>query len=81
MRREIKHNGGKNKRVGELGERQGGDGENKGRKETERERYGERGRLIEQLRDEERAVGRGERKRYGLANKRGAWCCCKLFAL
>lgn len=41
------------------GERQGGDGESEGRKETERERYGEQGRLIEQLRDEERAVGRG----------------------
>lgn len=64
------------------GERKGGDGENEGRKETERERYGEQGRLIEQLRDEERAVGRGgERKRYGLANKRGARRCCKLFAL
>lgn len=62
-------------------ERAGGDGGNKGRKETERERYGEQGRLIEQLRDEERAVGSGERKRYGLANKRGARRCCKLFAL
>lgn len=58
-----------------------GDGEKEGRKETERERYGEQGRLIEQLRDEERAAGRGKRKRYGLANKRGARRCCKLFAL
>lgn len=57
------------------------EGEGEGRKETERERYGEQGRLIEQLRDEERAVGRGEWKRYGLANKRGARRCCKLFAL
>ena len=54
MRREIKHNGGKRE-----GERNGGDGEKEGRKETERERYGEQGRLIEQLRDEERAAGRG----------------------
>lgn len=58
-----------------------GDGGSKGRKETEKERYGEQGRLIEQLRDEERAVGSGERKRYGLANKRGARRCYKLFAL
>ena len=57
------------------------EGEGEGRKETERERYGEQGRLIEQLRDEERAVGRGERKRYGLANKSGARRCCKLLAL
>lgn len=63
------------------GKRKGGDGEKEARKETERERYGEEGRLIEQLRDEERAVGRGERKRYGLANKRGARRCCRLFAL
>ena len=41
------------------GESQGGDGENEQGEETERERYGEHGRLIEQLRDEERAVGRG----------------------
>lgn len=82
MRREIKHNGGKRKgRREREGRRKGGDGEKEGRKETERERYGEQGRLIEQLRDEERAVGRGERKRYGLANKRGARRCCKLFAL
>lgn len=80
MRREIKHNGGEALRERE-GATKGGDGGNEGRKETERERYGERGRLIEQLRDEERAVGRGERKRYGLANKRGARRCCKLFAL
>lgn len=79
-RREIKHNGGKRERERER-ERKVGDGEKEGRKETERERYGERGRLIEQLRDEERAAGRGERKRYGLANKRGARRCCKLFAL
>lgn len=39
-------------------EREWGDGGNEGWKETERERYGEQGRLIEQLRDEERAVGR-----------------------
>lgn len=45
------------------------------------ERYSERGRVIEQLRDEERAARSGERKRYGLANKRGAWRGCKLFAL
>lgn len=45
MRREIKHNGKKRER-----RERGGDGENEGRKETERERYGERGRLIEQLR-------------------------------
>lgn len=41
------------------GERKGGDGKNDKRKETERERYGEQGRLIEQLRDAERAGGRG----------------------
>lgn len=35
------------------------DGEKEQREETERERYGERGRLIEQLKDEERAVERG----------------------
>lgn len=59
MRREIKHNGKKTKRArAREGERQGGDGGNEGWKETERERYGEQGRLIEQLRDEERAVGR-----------------------
>lgn len=80
MRGEIKHNGGKSERARE-GEKKRGDGESEGRKETERERYGEEGRLIEQLRHEERAVRRGERKRYGLANKRGARRCCKLFAL
>lgn len=63
------------------GENRGVDVESEGGKETERERYGEQGRLIEQLRHEERAVRRGERKRYGLANKRGARRCCKLFAL
>lgn len=68
MRREIKHNG--NRRREREGARKGGNEENEGRKETERERYGEQGRLIEQLRDEERAAGSGERKRYGLANKR-----------
>lgn len=78
MRGEIKHNGGERAREGE---KKRGDGESEERKETERERYGERGRLIEQLRHEERAVGRRERKRYGLANKRGARRCCKLFAL
>lgn len=31
----------------------------RGGKRQERERYGEQGRLIEQLRHEERAVGRG----------------------
>lgn len=41
------------------GECQGGDGENERREETERERYGERCRLIEQLKDEERAVKSG----------------------
>lgn len=61
MRTEIKHNGGKHKRERERerAREKGGDGEKEGRKETERERYGEQGRLIEQLRDEERAVGRG----------------------
>lgn len=63
------------------GARKGRDGEKEGKEETERGRYGEQGRLIEQLRDEERAARRGERKRYGLANKRGARRCCKLFAL
>lgn len=43
--------------------------------------YSEQGRVIEQLRDEERAARSGERKRYGLANKRGARRGCKLFAL
>lgn len=37
-------------------EEQNGDGEKEQREETERERYGEQGRLIEQLKDEERAV-------------------------
>lgn len=35
------------------------DGEKEGKEETERGRYGEQGRLIEQLRDEERAARRG----------------------
>lgn len=47
----------------------------------ERGGYSEQGRVIEQLRDEERAARSGERKRYGLANKRGARHGCKLFAL
>lgn len=47
----------------------------------EGERYSEQGRVIEQLRGEERAARSGERKRYGLANKRGARRGCKLFAL
>lgn len=58
------------------GEKGGGDGRKKQRVETERERYGEQGRLIEQLRNEKRAEGI-----YGFANKRRARCCCKLFAL
>lgn len=41
------------------GESQGGDRESRQREETERERYGEQGRLIEQLKDEERAAWRG----------------------
>lgn len=63
MRREIKHNGreAQERERGSEGEgrKKAGDGEKEGRKETERERCGEQGRLIEQLRDEERAAGRG----------------------
>lgn len=63
----------------ERAREKGGDGEKEGRKETERERYGEQGRLIEQLRDEERAVGRGGRGRdmvWQIKEERGAAANC-----
>ena len=74
MRREIKHNGGKSKREGvrereEMERMRGGKGQ--------RERYGEQGRLIEQLR-EERAVRRGSGRDmvWQIKEERGAAANC-----
>lgn len=57
MRREIKHNGGKYERRRAEEEMEAG--------ETERERHSEQGRLMEQLRDEERAAGKGGGEKRG----------------